>query len=61
MIIDARCPKCNRPVRGRDECPIVKSEKDYAKVEQCPHCKTPIQLKPMPPGELGDFFFDTRR
>jgi hypothetical protein len=46
MLIDCRCPRCNRPVRGREEVAIVKSKTEHQKVKECPACKVGINLIP---------------
>jgi len=60
VIIDARCPQCDNPVRGREEVTIVKSERAYRAVTACPKCKLAVKLaaEPNPEAELCDFYFD---
>ncbi len=44
LMIDCRCPKCNRIVRGREEVSLVKSKREYQKVHQCPKCRSAVRL-----------------
>jgi NAD-dependent SIR2 family protein deacetylase len=41
-MIDMRCPKCNRPIKGEGE---VVHRKTLPTVDQCPNCKTKLVLK----------------
>lgn len=44
MLIDCRCPKCNKIVRGREEVSIVKSKAEHEKITSCPRCNAEITL-----------------
>ena len=61
MLIDYRCPRCNKPVKGRIEIDIVKAvPKTFPK--ECKNCHTPISRYKTKPGDgsLVDYaFLDT--
>jgi hypothetical protein len=45
IMLDRRCPRCDAPVRGREEVVLLVSlAAEDKEVKECPHCKTPIRL-----------------
>ena len=56
IMIDRRCPKCNRPVKGKQEVARVSCTSGDSRTWSCPHCKTPIRLS-FRPCSLGALYF----
>jgi hypothetical protein len=44
IMVDCRCPKCDRIVKGRQEVSIVKSVAAHKKIVKCPKCDLDIKL-----------------
>lgn len=45
MIIDLRCPKCDRPVSGRGgDDVVIRDRLPKNPPAACPHCQCPVEL-----------------
>ena len=61
IIIDYRCPKCDRPVSGKESVAIRKTFPTRpAKVCPNPECKTPLNFVKVP-HQLQDAYFEVKR
>lgn len=58
MIVDRRCPACDRPVRGREAVVSVKGLAADRKVRNCPRCSLEIRLGDEP-DDLGAYSFES--